>query len=64
LADRRLYLPIYESLEQETAILMEKYTQQESIIQNLMCQNQELVRQIQMYQSEMDHMELQSMQSS
>lgn len=32
LADRKQYLPIYESLENETVELMQKYTQQESVI--------------------------------
>jgi len=32
LAERRMYLPIYEDFEKETAELMQKYTQQESTI--------------------------------
>ena len=42
LADRRQYLPIYEDFEKETSLLMEKYSQQESIIQNLKQENEEL----------------------
>lgn len=39
-------MPIYEEFEKETEFLMQKYTQQESTIQNLQSQNQELIDQI------------------
>ena len=65
LADRRQYLPIYEEFERETALLMEKYSQQESVIQNLKNENEELLRLLDEYEAGGGHaMEMQSESSA
>lgn len=62
LADRKQYLPIYEEFEKETALLMEKYSQQESIIQNLKKENEELMMALDHYEGQ--PIDMQSMTSA